>query len=188
MRSQKSSRNVQKSQKITKFIKITLNFTTEYGESRFFEFIISTIVNFDSVSMQLWPRDAALRNSDILKLILKHILSKEMLIFAFLQFFSFILIDSKRYFACLSNIMGNIYWNFYLEHLEYLLEQQNSDACFCKLTCLVQSVLCKEQNRKHFNQSRHLPHHVIALNFSIPSRDHLRIPKSFWNFVQKRYF
>ena len=71
---------------------------------------------------------------------------------------------------------------------EYLLEQQNSDACFCKLTCLVQSVLCKEPNRKHFNQSRHLPHHVIALNFSIPSRDHLRIPKPFWNFVQNRYF
>ena len=69
---------------------------------------------------------------------------------------------------------------------EYLLEQQNSDACFCKITCLVQSVLCKEPNRKHFNQSRHLPHHVIALNFGIPSRDHQMITK-YWQKVIKKW-
>ena len=80
------------------------------------------------------------------------------------KIFSFILVDLKRYFDVFIQYNG-----------EYLLEQQNSDACFCKITCLVQSVLCKEPNRKHFNQSRHLPHHVIALNFGIPSRDHQMI-------------
>ena len=37
--------------------------------------------------------------------------SKKCKFMHFGKIFSFILVDLKRYFVCLSNIMGNIYWN-----------------------------------------------------------------------------
>ena len=74
-------------------------------------------------------------------------------------------------------VRNGVFWHWsrffrlVLVDFKYLLVQQNSDACFCKITCLVQSVLCKELNRKHFNQSRHFHHHVTLVNIRIFSRD-----------------